>query len=127
MPLDVRNQVPHFEVGDVDGRRVAYDAVWQRRHLLLILLPDDAAGDVGYRAALAAHMTELAAYDTAVVITRDAIDGAPRPGVIVADRWGEIQWVAGVERVQQLPPPSEIIEWLRYVQMQCPECQGETR
>ena len=26
-----------------------------------------------------------------------------------------------------LPGPDELIEWLRYVQMQCPECQGEAR
>ena len=127
MQLDVRDQVPHFDIIDVDGRRVAYGDLWQRRHLLLILLPDDPDGDVDYRAALAAHMTELAAHETAVVITRNAVAGAPRPGVVVADRWGEIQWVAAAGGAAELPPPPAIVEWLRYVQMQCPECQGETR
>jgi hypothetical protein len=127
MRLDVRDQVPHFDIVDVDGRRVAYRELWQRRHLLLILLPDDPRDDADYRQALATKMSELSAYETAVVITRMPVDGAPRPGVVVADRWGEIQWIAGGDGREQLPPVSEIVEWLRFVQMQCPECQGETR
>jgi hypothetical protein len=30
--------VPHFDVMTIDGRRVRYDDIWQRRNLVLVLL-----------------------------------------------------------------------------------------
>jgi hypothetical protein len=76
---------------------------------------------------LTSQMSELTGDDTACVITRDNVSGVPRPGIVVADRWGEIHHVAGGETVDDLPSPHELIEWLRYVQHQCPECEGEAR
>lgn len=120
-------EVPHFRIRDLDHRYVAYPEIWQRKNLLLILLPHAASKeDEEYAAALRSHMPALTAHDTVCVMSRDAVEGLPRPGVVVADRWGEIHYAAG-GRVDDLPAPSEIIEWLRYVQVQCPECQGEAK
>jgi peroxiredoxin len=47
-------------------------------------------------------------------------------GMIIADQWGEVFHVepGGTDR-HDTPAPSEVVEWLRYVAIQCPECQGE--
>lgn len=126
--LQPHDQVPHFTVTTRDRAEAAYGALWQRKNLLLVLLPDtepEAAAE--YASRLDAQMLELTANDTACIVTGDDVPGAPNPGVLVADRWGEIYFVAGGERVAGLPPVSELLEWLRYVQHECPECQGETR
>lgn len=128
MTLAAHDSVPHFEVADGDGHTIRYRDLWQRNNLLLIALPAGLSeADARYVADLRGRMDELTAHETACVITRASIPGVPQPGVVIADRWGEIHWVAPHARVEDLPPASELIEWLRYVQMQCPECQGETK
>jgi hypothetical protein len=120
------DQVRHFDVGGVDGARVQYAAIWQRRNLLLVSLPDAAALDAAaYVSALAGRAADIDAYDVCVVITTDAIDGVPRPGVVVADRWGEIKFTTGAASVAELPSADELVEWVRFVQCACPECEGE--
>jgi len=36
-------------------------------------------------------------------------------------------YVADGKTVDGLPGPEDVIDWLRYVQHQCPECEGESR
>lgn len=125
--LRAGQQVPHFRVRDLDHSYVAYSEIWQRKNLVLVLLPGDGSREADrYIAELRSHMSELTAHDTVCVMSRDDVAGAPRPGIIIADRWGEIHFVAG-GRVEDLPASAGIVQWLRYVQMQCPECQGETK
>ena len=109
-----------FRVTARDGRAVAYAEIWQKKNLVLVQLPY--AGAEPYVSQLDARMADLTAYETACVITRDQVPGLPSPGVAVADRWGELFFVAA-----GLEPVDELIEWLRYTQMQCPECRGEER
>lgn len=46
--------------------------------------------------------------------------------VLIADQWGELFLVEpGEEGEHAYPDPEEIVEWLRFVAIQCPECQGE--
>ena len=125
--VQVGEQVPHFRVEALDHTQVAYSEIWQRKNLVLVLLPDDGTREADdYSAGLRSHMAELTAHDTVCLMSRDDVAGAPRPGIVIADRWGEIHFVAG-GRVDDLPGPDGIVEWLRYVQVQCPECQGETK
>jgi hypothetical protein len=70
-------------------------------------------------------MPALTERHTECVITRDVVAGAPSPGIVVADRWGEIVHVARGSQGTPLPEPDELLEWIDYVQHQCPECQGE--
>jgi len=125
--------LPHFELETVRGDRVRYADLWQRRFVVLVALRDPgspetrryvdalmAAGD------LVAHETTLVIYEPAAQPTQ-AAGLPPAPSVTIADRWGEVQHVAAAERDGELPPPAELVEWLRFVQIQCPECQGETR
>jgi hypothetical protein len=124
--LQPRDQIPHFVVTDIDGRTVAYAAISQHAHLLLVSLGNAAAPDdrlLGYVDEIRA----LAAGDLACVVTRDAVPGLPSPGAIVADRWGEIVHVASAADVWSLPSAVDLAEWVAYIRIQCPECEGEAR
>lgn len=111
---------PHVPLHGRDGTIVDYRTIWQRRNLLLVLLPP--AGEDDYLGELDAQAAELAAHDTAVIVTRAGVPGAPTPGIVGADRWGEIFLVS-----DRLLPATEVIGWLRYAQMQCSACWGDGR
>lgn len=125
--LQAHDQVPHFEVTTIDGQQVRYATVWQHRSLVLVCL-DDAHGSGGVETS---YLKTLGSLDrsgrTALVVTRNSIREVPRPGALVADQWGEIAFVRGAESVEQLPAASELSEWLHWVQMKCPECEGEAK
>lgn len=121
--------LPHFEVADVAGTYVEYRAIWQRANILLVCLAGaDAWPAEQYRAAIEQHRDAVAATDTRLLVTRDAIPGLPAPSVVIGDRWGEVHHLATADSsLVALPPPAELLEWLHYVQMRCPECEGEWR
>jgi hypothetical protein len=76
---------------------------------------------------LSQRRADVAAHDTRYVLTYDAVSGVPHPGVLIADRWGEIYAVFDGAFASDLPAVDEIVEWLRYIHHECPECQGEAR
>lgn len=119
--------LPHFETTDIDGARVAYSSIWQRRNLVLAILPDLSPRSRRYAERIIAEASRMQNNDIAWVVTRDPIDGFPCPGVVVADRWGEIAHVVQGTDVDDLPAPDELTEWVRYVQSRCPECEGEAK
>lgn len=47
------------------------------------------------------------------------------PALVIADQYGEIHHAASAGDAHELPDPAEVIDWLRYLAIQCPECQGE--
>jgi hypothetical protein len=116
-----------FTVRGADGGAFAYEQIWQRRNLLLASVPPADETAATYVSQLLARAGDVSVYETQLVITGDTVAGLPSPGVAVADRWGEIYFVQGAENAAGLPPADELLEWLRFVQVQCPECQGETR
>jgi hypothetical protein len=128
MPLERGDLVPQFVVDAIDGTRVDYSAIWQRRNLLLIVWPGSASPDDAARyVATVAAPDDLAAFDAAIVMTSEPIAGVAAPAVIVADRWGEVYLIARAETIEALPPGKEVREWLQSVAHECPECQGEVR
>jgi peroxiredoxin len=128
VPLQRADLVPHFEAATVDGRQVAYSAIWQRRNLVLITLPtSETTAAAAYVAALEERTAEFAARETDCVITRDSITGLSAPAAVVADRWGEIVFVTSEPDLRSLPTIDELLDWVTYVQHQCPECQGEVK
>jgi peroxiredoxin len=120
--------LPHFTIRAIDGAEISYSRIWQRRHLLLICLPDEEPEEAAhYAAALTERQLEISACDAECLVTRDSVAGLPRPGVIVADRWGEVIFIAASTTVRELPTVDDLLEWLRHVQNRCPECEGEAR
>jgi peroxiredoxin len=51
-----------------------------------------------------------------------AIDGKPDMAVYIIDRYGEIYAAFHAGKGDVLPSPEEILDWIRYIQSQCPEC-----
>ena len=47
-----------------------------------------------------------------------------RAGMIVADEWGEIHFAHAADAGHELPAVGELVEWARFVSIQCPECEG---
>ena len=125
--LQPHDLVPHFEVTDLQGERFRYSSIWQRKNLVLVMLPDPESSSPGYADHLMARVPGSNEDDTAWIVTRDSVAGLPHPGVVVADRWGEIIHVARPSEVEDLPTPDEIAEWVRYLQHRCPECEGEAK
>jgi hypothetical protein len=128
MALQAHDLMPMFTVTNRwDGATIRYRDVWQRKNLLLTSIPSADPATEQYIEALRERSGELGSEDVQIVVTSEAVDGIPSPGVAIADRWGEIYFVQGASRAADLPVADELVDWLRYVQTECPECQGERR
>lgn len=123
--LRARDHVPHFTITALDGSPVVYTRIWQRRHLVLLCLPPGDAASHQYVEEVRAALPDLDPDDVALVATGEPFEGMPCPGVLIADRWGEIMFVVEAAEVRLLPAPEELREWLTFVQSRCPECEGE--
>lgn len=124
--LNKGDHVPRFECVTIDDIRVNYADVWQKKNLALLCLGEDASAEAqSYIQQLREALPALAVHDAVVVVTTNPIDGMPLPGCAVADRWGQMQWVQSADRIAELPSPREIAAWLQFVEIQCPECEGE--
>ena len=124
--LNKGDHVPRFECVTIDDIRVNYADLWQKKNLALLCLSEDDSPEAQtYIQQLREALPALAVHDAVVVVTTNPIDGMPLPGCAVADRWGQMQWVASADRIVDLPSPREIAAWLQFVEIQCPECEGE--
>lgn len=120
--------VPHFTVKTLQGGEFSYATIWQRRSLVLVALPaTDSERFRRYVSELTASAAAFAEGEADCVVTSDRIQEIPGPAVLVADRWGEVVWIAAISDERDLPPVKEVLEWVRYVQTRCPECEGEAR
>ena len=124
-----RGAVPHFVTTTTTGTIVRYADLWQRRALVLAVLPPPGeAPEVAARLArLAGRTRDIEALNTACVTTSQPIPGLPQPSVLVADRWGEVYDARSGDCAAAYPEPDEILEWLQFIAVECPECQGEAR
>jgi|SRR5688500_1865131 hypothetical protein len=117
--------VPHFDVTTIDGRRVRYQDIWQRRNLVLVVvIPSELETGSRYASQLEAHRAEFEAEETIVVVTSDAVPKLDAPAALVADRWGEIAFFerASVGQPFRWPDVDELLSWVHFIEIQCPEC-----
>lgn len=119
--------MPHFEVIDVNRGYVSYSTFWQRKNLVLVTLPDFEQPSREYADSLMARVAALNDDETEWIVTRDRLAKLPSPGVLVADRWGEVAHVSHPSHVTDLPSPDELVGWVRDLQYRCPECEGEAK
>ena len=128
MTIRARDLIPMFSVTSREGgTSVDYRDVWQKNNLVLVTLSKDDPAAKAYAMSLFALEPEMASEDARVIVTATRIEGIPSPGVVVADRWGEVYYVQAANRAAELPGSGELMEWIKYVRNECPECQGETR
>jgi hypothetical protein len=114
--------VPHFDVTTLDGSHVRYRDLWQHRNLVFVSVGEDDHASRNYACDLQCRRSDFDAADTSLVISTDTVDGLPAPGVLVADRWGEIVELFMPARSAPMPSADELLEWIAFVRMQCPEC-----
>jgi peroxiredoxin len=122
--LDRGDQVPHFDVLTVDGQRVRYTEFWQHQNLVFVSLDLQSHPEHRqYAANLRARRDEFSGEETVLVISSEAVGGLPSPGVIVADKWGEIVHVFRPDEPgASMPDADDLLDWVHFVRIQCPEC-----
>lgn len=121
--LDRGDQIPHFDLLTIDGTRVSYRDFWQRMNLVLVLLNQTKPGEAQYAADLLLRRGDFAAAETALVVSSESLPELPSASAVVADRWGEVVRVFGPDdRTGSLPSADDLLEWIAFVRMQCPEC-----
>lgn len=117
--------VPHFDVATLGGERVRYRDIWQRRNLVLVIVhPREREVVASYASQLTVRQHEFDDEEATVVTTADAVPGLSAPSVVIADRWGEILHVESPPTgdVSQFPSVDELLSWVRFARIQCPEC-----
>jgi len=116
----------------LDGERVQLSDLRGRRNLVLIFAGTDAEEArliselQGCGETLREEETVVAIFAAADADTRAwygalAEDGTPRAALYISDRYGEIYFAAHPEPGQALPSAAEALEWLRFINAQCPE------
>jgi hypothetical protein len=125
-PLQNGDAVPHFVVRGRDGGRVDYSTIWQRRNIVLVATDSDIE-DEQYLRELLQREAAFDEHESTVVVTHDQIPGLATPGLIVADRWGEIVHLVTPKTVTELPSPDTLLQWVEAIEHRCPECEGEAR
>ena len=119
--------IPRFQVTTLHGERFDYATVWQRRNLVLVTVPaSDSDASSKYVSELSGRISQFRAQNTEVVITREQVPGFPHPGAVVADKWGEVIDVRAASDAD-LPSAEELLDWIKYVETRCPECEGEVK
>src|SRR5690349_17605828 len=112
----------HFSTRAADGRIVDYRDLWQRKHLVLVCLARDADDEAdAYAGALEKEADAIRALEGELIITRQPVEQVPIPGVVVADRWGEVFFVSAAGHAKDLPVATDVLDWLQHAQHQCPE------
>ena len=113
----------------MDGRAFAYSTIWQRMNAVLVILPDFETDESSrsYAARLMDLTPDWKAANTECIITRETVAGVSAAAVAVADRWGEIVYLADASGPARLPDPEDLLDWIRYLENRCPECEGEAK
>src|SRR5688572_9705258 len=110
-----------FDVGKLLPRALRSGG---RNATVLVMVHDRECGACSaYLQKLAAQADEIGEWDGRVVPVREAAEDAP--AVIIADQWGEIAVVEPAGEAHRFIEPVEVITWLQYIAMKCPECEGE--
>ena len=124
--LNPGDHIPHVSFRTIDDHIVTYADLWQQKNLILVSLPTDSAFH-DYAVGLDRDLRPILPADTSLVISHDALPDLPAPAILVADKWGEVHYAHAASHVTELPDPDAVLEWLTYVRVQCPECQGEAK
>jgi hypothetical protein len=59
-----------------------------------------------------------------MVTQSEAVSKLPTPAALVADRWGEILYLetASGDQTFRFPDVNELLSWVHFIEIQCPEC-----
>jgi hypothetical protein len=113
-----------FEGTTIHGHRCRYDELWQHRNLVLVLAaPSLVERAQQYLESLEARLSDLKPDDTSLVLCDHDISQLPLNTLVIADRWGEIAHIQNLPaNPAAWPPLDDILDWVHFIQMKCPEC-----
>jgi hypothetical protein len=111
--------------------REVYASDFRGRRNLVLIFPGQEREEFGLLNELRQHATDLQE-EEAIVLIADGDNEAGRYGTIspegrriaavyVADRYGEVYFTAHCEPGKTLPGAAEVLDWLRFINAQCPE------
>lgn len=150
--VNPRRRLPEMSLPTAPGGEPVRLRTGRRRAPVLVLTHGGACPACArYVAALAARNDEIAEWDGRVLVVHpgppdDAaafsrpdgfpvlVDadgrlssalGARAPTIVVADQWGEIHEQHDAGEAHDFLQADEVVEWARFLAVQCPECQGE--
>lgn len=93
------------------ARRIAE---WGGR--LTVVVP----GRMGNAASFAETTTDA----LEVLVDPEKVLASGGAAVVITDQWGEVYFAAEAGEGHELPDREEIVEWVRFLAIQCPECEG---
>ena len=127
--LEKGQRLPMMSVEPVQGGAPVALRRAGRLATVLITMHPDCDECAAYVDALAERQSDIDDWDGRVVATYAsdelAAAGIPAPAVLIADQWGELFVVEPAGDDHGFIEPDEVVSWLRYLAIQCPECQGE--
>jgi hypothetical protein len=146
-PLAVGRRLPPLRSHAANGEEVRWRDPVRGSLTAVFLDSNDREGDREYLQSLEAAVPAFKAWDGRLIVVmpgeekgaEQAADSLAlvtrtngeaehcgvRKGedaVIIADRWGQIYHIARGQGADALPDPSQIEEWFRFIDTQCPEC-----
>jgi hypothetical protein len=74
--------------------------------------------------ANAATFAETTTDALEVLVDAESAFGSGHAALVVTDEWGEVHFVADAGAGHELPSGEEIVTWIRFLAIQCPECEG---
>lgn len=86
----------------------------------VLLLPDPYAHGVDFRKPVLLASADKP--ETIAILGLHQEDSQVKAVICVTDRWLEIYAVWYARAQQELPEPKELLEWLEFINIQCPEC-----
>lgn len=149
--LRIGGKLPLFYLPSLDGGKSGPAAMRSKYNLVLVFLPTGSEA-VAYLQEIAAHYPDILRNDTRVIAvldtdpdnTRRAAEALELPfmlladtegatasrilgelnhaGLIATDRFGIIYFAEAAATISALPTPRVILDWLDYIEIQCPEC-----
>jgi peroxiredoxin len=146
--VSARRRLPDLALTSASGAEYRLRARGRRSPVLVLVHAGPCAGCDAYVQRLAAAAAALGDWDGDVLVISPgsaeeplpaspfpflhdpgnrvaAALGVRPPAVVIADQWGEVQDVREAGDEHRFPSEEEIESWLRYLAIQCPECQGE--
>jgi hypothetical protein len=83
---------------------------------VIVVVPDGVAN--------AAVFAETTTDALEIVTDPEGAFAANGAAVAVVDEWGEAYYFADAGVGHDLPSPDELVTWVRFLAIQCPECEG---
>lgn len=141
--VNPRRRLPELSLATPSGETVRLRGGGRRSPVLVLVHVGPCAACDAFLRALAAASDALREWDGNVRVIAPApaespfpllVDtegrvasalGVRAPAVVIADQWGEVHEAHEAGDEHRFPTVTEIEDWLRYLAIQCPECQGE--